>query len=490
MADEIKSGDDSVAEELLTIDEAAAFLDTSKSTLYRLLGQGDVKGTKVGKQWRFRKPDLRVYLERGSVATAIDSSARADLDTAVAGLGATEPFESDEDKIVYIAHSLIKEGITNGCSDIHFEPNQDELVVRCRIDGVLHHTRSFPRSVLDAVITRLKEAAGMNTMEKRVPQDGRIPTLVNGREYDIRVNCVPTYFGESIVMRVLDTSSVLIGLDNLGIGPAALAAIERAAGKPNGIMITTGPTGSGKTTLMYSCLKKISGPEIKLVTVEDPIESILPGVMQVAVNRRAGLTYAIAMRSFLRQDPDVILVGEMRDLETAQVSIEAALTGHHVMTSLHTEDAPGALLRLVDMGIERYLVAATVACVIGTRLARRLCTHCKTVADPDEAKGVLDKVRALSASGGYTIPEKPVLYDAVGCRECRDTGYRGRLGLHEVLTCNPKLVTLLLGCGTLEEMTQLAVASGMRTLLADGVSRAVTGETTIEEVLRATAPAY
>ena len=489
MTDDVKSGDEGPQEELLTIDEAAAFLGTSKSTLYRLMGQGDVKGAKVGKQWRFLKGDLRAYLQRGSVAVAIDGAARADMDILLAEMGATVSFDTDEEKIDHIAGVIIKEAILSGASDIHLEPMQGELWIRYRIDGVLHRIHTIPKPVQEAVITRFKTMAEMEVMEKRLPQDGRIPVKFEDKDYDLRANCVPTFYGESIVVRILDRSSVHLGLSNLGFSPASHAALKRMIEAPNGIVITTGPTGSGKTTLLYSCLRTLANESIKTITIEDPIEYLLPGVMQVAVNKRAGLTFANGLRSFLRQDPDVLMVGENRDLETVQTSIEAALTGHMVLTTLHTDDAPGALLRLADMGIEPYLVAATVIGVVAVRLARRLCPNCKTILDPQETASMLNKVRKLAAAGGYDIPSTPILYEAVGCSECRNTGYRGRIGLQEVLSCNSKFVTQLLDCASLEEMTRLAVSTGMQTLLADGVSKAVAGETTIDEVIRVAAPA-
>jgi excisionase family DNA binding protein len=487
MAYEDKEMEQTQAEELLTIDEAAKFLDTSKSTLYRLLGQGDIKGTKVGKQWRFRKPDLTAYLERKPEDVSIDAPGRVELDMFMASIGYPITADTtDEEKVIHLVHDVIVQAIDAKASDIHVEPMQKGIRVRFRIDGVLHEAFTIPKSIQEFMIARLKVMADLNVMEKRVPQDGRIPVKWNGKDYDLRASSLPTFFGESIVMRILDKTSVLLGIDKVGFGDREVQTIDRWLHK-NGLIIATGPTGSGKTTVLYSMIIRINSMERKILTIEDPVEYVLTGVNQTAVNRRAGMTFAAGLRSFLRQDPDIIMVGEMRDFESAQITIEAALTGHLVMTTLHTEDAPSALLRLVDMGVEKYLVSSTAVGVIAARLCRKLCPACKTVTDPDEAASTLDKIRDLSQSGGFAIPDKAALYEPVGCDECRHRGYRGRVGIHEVLNLEPRLTAQLLQCATTADMTRLAVEHGMRTLFADGMSKAVAGETSVDEVLRATA---
>jgi len=482
-------------EELLTIDEAGKFLDTSKSTIYRLLGQGDLKGTKVGKQWRFRKSDLTAYLERGPEAISMDASARADLDALVASIGDASPGDqsaaeletaSEDVKVIRVAHHIIQEAIRAKASDIHLEPMAAGLRVRFRIDGVLNETMMIPKAVQEALLARLKIMTDLNIMEKRSPQDGRMPVRTDGNDYELRVSCLPTYYGESIVMRILDRTSVMLGVDKLGFSEAEQRTIDHWLHRSNGIIVTTGPTGSGKTTSLYSMLFKLDASRNKILTIEDPVEYLVPDTMQVQVNKRAGMTFAAAARSFLRQDPDVIMVGELRDLETAQITIEASLTGHLVFTTLHTEDAPSALVRLTDMGIEKYLVTATVAGVIATRLCRKLCTSCKTVVDPAEMALTLRRLGHASSTGGFPIPDKAVFFEAAGCDECRQTGYRGRIALHEVLDCDPRLTARLLQCSTTEEMSKLAVDSGMRTLLADGMSKVADGITSVDEVLRST----
>jgi len=333
----------------------------------------------------------------------------------------------------------------------------------------------------------------MNLAEKSLPQDGRIRFRHDGKEYDLRTSVLPTTvtapiaYGESIVMRNMAMTAVRQDLDLLGADGKQMDTVRHWLDRSGGMILATGPTGAGKTTLLYSCLHEIDTMKKKVFTIEEPVEYPIADVVQTQTNRRVGMTFAAALRSVLRHDPDVILCGEMRDLETAEHAIEAALTGHLLLSTLHTEDAPSALLRLVDMGIQRYLVSATVSGVVAQRLVRRLCPHCKTAAASEETAALLEKVRPLAEMGGYRIPDGAALYTAVGCDRCRRAGYQGRIGLFEILSCNPRLVEHLLKCHSNEEMTRLAVSLGMRTLLADGVSKAVEGETTLDEVLRATA---
>jgi len=478
---------DKPSEELLSLDEAVKFLGTSKPTLYRLLGQDEIKGLKVGRQWRFRRADLTAYMERGPVAVA--AAPKEDLDMELsffaAQLSEPEPDQSGdpETKTVRLAHKIIQLAIQSKASDIHLEPNNEDFLLRLRVDGVLQETRRLPSSTRESLTARFKTMAEMDTNEKRLPQDGRIPVRHEDKDFDFRVAVIPSMYGEAVTMRILARQDVLLGLDKLGIAPEDLHQIRGFMQQPNGIVIATGPTGAGKTTLLYSCLQEVVSVEKKTLTVEDPVESVLPYTTQTQVHKKAGLTFATVLRSFLRQDPDVILVSEMRDLETAQIAVEVSLTGHLLLTSLHTGDAPSALLRLLDMGIEPYLASATVAGVVATRLVRRVCDDCKQPVDLS-AEPTLGYIAQLAAEGGYEIPADAVFVRGVGCEQCRGRGYRGRMGLYEVLPMTEALTEAVLRRAPVEELTDIAVERGMRTLLADGVRKAAEGLTTIEEVMR------
>lgn len=502
MTEERKQGSEAKsADELFSFDEAIKFLDTSKSTLYRLLSQDDIKGVKVGKQWRFRKGDLTAYLERGPVAVAVDGAARVDLEAELdffteawltvgqqsePALSPSSEQRTPEAKIVELADRIVFLAIVGSAGDIHLEPSASSLRLRYRIDGVLHDIRRLPMSLHESLLTRFKEMAEMNLSEKRVPQDGRISIQYRGKEYDLRMSVLPTLYGENAVIRILDRTSVLLGLEKLETRPDELDALRTWMHQSRGLILATGPTGAGKTTLLYSCLQEVNTAEKNVLTIEDPIEHRLADITQVQVNKRVGVTFAGVLRSFIRQDPDVILCGEIRDIETVEMMVEASLTGHLVLSVLHTEDTLSALLRLDDMGLARYLVTATLLGVVATRLARKLCAHCKTVSPLEEGRPVSDKLRRLTENGGYRIPQEAVFYSAAGCPRCHGTGYQGRMGLYEILNCTPPLVAQLYQCGSHEERTRLAVLAGVRTLLADGMQKAVEGETSIDEVLRAT----
>ncbi len=329
-----------------------------------------------------------------------------------------------------------------------------------------------------ALISRLKIMADMNIAERRVPQDGRIEIRHAGKEYDLRVSSIPTPFGEKIVMRILDKSSVMIGLEKLGFTDENQLKIEELTSQPNGMFLCTGPTGSGKTTTQYSVINRLNTIGVNIVTVEDPVEYQLNGISQVQVNRKAGLTFATALRAFLRQDPDIIMVGEMRDLETAEIAIESSLTGHLVLSTLHTNDAPSATLRMIDMGVEPYLISATVIGVLAQRLGRRLCANCKESYEVTQ----LDLRRF-----GMTVedPEAIVqLYKAVGCDECRQTGYRGRTGFHELMIMNAEIAEMVVRRAPLQDVKDAAKANGMRELREDGLHKVLLGQTDPQEVMR------
>ncbi|MBI2217629.1 MAG: type II secretion system ATPase GspE [Candidatus Rokubacteria bacterium] len=382
-----------------------------------------------------------------------------------------------EAPVVRLVNLLIESAIAAESSDIHIEPFEDTLRIRYRIDGLLYDQESPPRRLQAAVTSRIKIMAEMNIAERRLPQDGRIRVTVQGRRVDIRVSTVPTVHGESIVMRLLDRSSVFLPLERLGFPPETLRKFESLIKRPHGIVLVTGPTGSGKTTTLYGALDKINSADRKILTVEDPVEYQLKGVNQIAVKPKIGLTFANGLRHIVRQDPDVILVGEIRDLETAEISIQAALTGHLVFSTLHTNDAPAAITRLQDMGVEPYLVASVLEGVLAQRLVRRICAACRVRETPEPAD--------LEALGLDVDPATP-LWRGKGCDECRSTGYRGRTGIYEMFVIGEDVRSLVLRRASSREIRRWAIDNGMTTLRMDGWLKAREGVTTIEEVLRVT----
>lgn len=481
-------------EELFTLAETLKVLGVSKQTLYRLMERGALKGVKVGRQWRFRQADLDAYLNRGPAAQAVTTAPADVIDEELAFIYGqlnqaipALPGELDpaDEKIVLLVGGLFQLALTLGASDIHLEPGRETGVARIRIDGVLHDVRRLPADVFRAMLVRVKIMSDMNLDVTGTPQDGRIHVNVADRKYDIRVSVIPAVFGESAVLRILDQSSVLIGLEKLGFMDDDRERLRRLCHKPNGLLIFTGPTGSGKTTTMYSCLMEMNAETSKILTIEDPVEYLLPGIVQTAVNVRNGYTFVSGLRAFLRQDPDVLMIGEVRDRDTLLISIQAALTGHLVITSLHTQDAADALTRMVDLGAEPFLVASSVAGIMAQRLARKLCQHCKQSAELPKA--VLDDVRAKALAGGYAIPKDAVFYQAVGCEQCGQRGFRGRTGIFEVLEMTPAVREAFLNKAPKEELVAVAVKDGTHTLLADGIRKATEGITTVEEVLRVVA---
>ena len=385
-----------------------------------------------------------------------------------------------EAPIVKLVNSIIAQSVDDGASDIHFEPQAKDLVVRFRIDGVLHEIMTIPRRMQSGVISRLKIMAELDIAERRVPQDGRMGLVVGGKPIDMRVATLPTVYGEKIVMRLLDKSNVMLNLGDLGFSERALKRFQRSFTKPYGAILVTGPTGSGKSTTLYATLNILNSREKNIITVEDPVEYRLSGINQVQVNVKAGLTFAAALRSILRADPDIIMIGEIRDRETAQIAVESALTGHLVLSTLHTNDAPGALSRLTEMGIEPFLTSSAVDCVLAQRLARRLCPHCKEPYQPtremlkknDFPPEVLD------------LPEPPTLYRAKGCPRCNNTGYKGRLGLYEVMVVSEAIRRLTVERKSADEIGRVAQAEGMKNLREDGIDKVLQGLTSIEEIAR------
>lgn len=379
--------------------------------------------------------------------------------------------------VVRYVNDVLEQAVRQRASDIHFEPFERTCRVRCRIDGALREWPPPPPALAGPVASRLKVLANLDIAERRVPQDGRIQLALGGRSVDLRVSTLPTQFGESIVLRVLDSErATSIGLDTLHLPPAALDDLRAAIRRPNGIVIVTGPTGSGKTTTLYACLREINETGAKLLTIEDPVEYELEGVMQVAVNPVAGLDFATALRAFLRQDPDVVMVGEIRDLETAHVAIQAALTGHLVLTTLHTNDAVGAVTRLIDLGVEPYLVAASLELVLAQRLVRRICPDCRQErpADPET-------LARLADSG--PLPAGLRLHGGAGCPSCHGTGYRGRLGLFELLRIDDTMRESIARGAGMDALRERARARGLQTLRANGLAALADRATTADEVL-------
>jgi general secretion pathway protein E len=382
-----------------------------------------------------------------------------------------------EAPVVRLVNLLIEGAIGAEASDIHIEPFEDTLRIRYRIDGILFDQEAPPRRLQAAVTSRVKLMAEMNIAERRLPQDGRIRVTLHGRRVDIRVSTIPTVHGESIVMRLLDRQSVFLELEKLGFGASMLPTFESMIRRPHGIVLVTGPTGSGKTTTLYAALDKINSPDRKIITVEDPVEYQLKGVNQIPVKPKIGLTFATGLRHIVRQDPDVILIGEVRDLETAEIAIQASLTGHLVFSTLHTNDAPGAITRLQDMGVEPYLVSSVLEGVLAQRLVRRICAACRATDSP--AAGDLS---ALGIAGTAGVR----LYRGRGCDECRGTGYRGRTGIYELFPISEDARGLILRRAPTREIRRAALEAGMITLRLDGWAKACEGVTTVEEVLRVT----
>src|SRR5919108_2749900 len=382
-----------------------------------------------------------------------------------------------EAPVVRLVNLLIENAIASEASDIHIEPFEDTLRIRYRIDGILYEQEAPPRRLQAAVTSRIKIMAEMNIAERRLPQDGRIRVTLHGQRVDIRVSTIPTVHGESIVMRLLQRSSLFLPLEKLGFPTDTLRRFESLIKRPHGIMLVTGPTGSGKTTTLYAALDKINAPGVKIITVEDPVEYQLKGVNQIPVRPKIGLSFAQGLRHIVRQDPDVILVGEIRDLETAEVAIQASLTGHLVFSTLHTNDAPGAITRLQDMGVEGYLVASVLEAVLAQRLVRRICPACRVPDAPSRAD--LDAL-------GVVAPDHAQLFRGKGCDDCRGTGYRGRMGIYELFPITEDARSLMLRRATARDIRQHAIAAGMVTLRMDGWRRACEGLTTIEEILRVT----
>ena len=398
--------------------------------------------------------------------------------TKTGGTAALEELASQA-PIVRFVNLILFQAIQDRASDIHFEPFEDEFKIRYRVDGALYEMAPPPKHLALPVISRIKVMSNLNIAERRLPQDGRIQLNIGGKQVDLRVSTLPTQYGESVVLRVLDRTVVNLSLESLGMPKDIFEQTIEVIKVPNGIFIVTGPTGSGKTTTLYSCLKRINTIDMKLLTSEDPVEYDIEGIMQVPINEAIGLTFARALRAFLRQDPDIIMVGEMRDLETAQISIQASLTGHLVFTTLHTNDASGAVTRMIDMGVEPFLISSTLQGVLAQRLVRTSCKKCRIAYEPTEA--VLSEL-ALTKEDTQDRP----FYYGKGCLECNETGYKGRKGLFELLVMSEPIRELINMRAPAGVLRARALELGMRTLRQDGIRSILDGETTVEEVLKYT----
>ena len=425
----------------------------------------------------FDKLDAKNSDKRKRTADDTDSDDNevAELDpSSIAG----DKEAGEEAPIIRIVNTILLYAIKEGASDIHIEPQSKGVRVRYRIDGVLHEQMKIPQYVLNPLISRVKIMSEMNIAERRIPQDGRIKITMQGKEFDMRVNTCPSVFGEKIVMRILDKSSVMLGLDKIGIYEDMQTMLVDIAMQPNGMLIVCGPTGSGKTTTLYSLLNVVSSVEKNVSTVEDPVEYQLPGLTQVQVNRKAGLTFATALRAFLRQDPDVIMVGEIRDLETAEIAVQASLTGHLVLSTIHTNDAPSSATRLGDMGVEPFLISASLSGALAQRLARRICPNCKEEYEPPRETLLRFGFDPLKHPEQKFVPWTWLRY------VCKQTGYKGRTGIYELMQINEELQELIVRRAPVTEVKEAARANGMLTLQEDGFRKCKDGHTTVEEVMR------
>lgn len=408
-----------------------------------------------------------------------DSMATFDMDDDKKASMSVDDDDPDAPAVVKLLNFLLATAIRDQSSDIHLEPFEDKFQVRYRVDGALLAMESPPKELANSLISRIKVLSKLDISETRMPQDGRIELTIEGRSVDLRVSTLPTMFGESCVMRILDRSNVSLDLDNLGMRPEENEMIKALINKPNGVVLVTGPTGSGKTTTLYSCLNYMNKPDIKIITTEDPVEYDLPGVMQCQVNEEVGMTYSGALRSILRQDPDIILVGEIRDKLTANIAVEAALTGHLVLSTLHTNDAPSAVTRLLDVGIESFLIAATLEAIVAQRLVRKVCVTCKEMYDPEP-----EQLMELGLKPDAVVG-KQFAYGR-GCNKCNGTGYKSRMALYEMFRINDEIKQMIMDDAGVAQLREAGRRHGMRTLRESGQLAVYDAATSIEEVMRET----
>jgi len=481
--------------EMLSLEEAAGILGVSRSTMHRWQQQGRIRGVKIGRQWRYRRSELDKLGQAShpsAAAVNVAEVGRAVAQTALGGDAEQVSFERpalgypgtlEEQAIYDLFRKMLAEATASAASDIHIDAARDGSVVRQRIDGVLHEVAHLPRSAHDALVACIKAHADIPVDQRLLPGDGRFEIRIAERDYDVRVATVPAVYGESVALRLLVRAAALVRLDAPhGMYPEDLAKYRRALRQPCGLLIVAGPTGSGKTTIMYAGLMEIASSEIKTMSIEDPVEYSFPHVTQIAVNKKAGLTFEAGMRALLRHDPDVVMIGDIRTLESAEIAAQIAITGHLVLTQLHAETAATAATRLLDMGLEPFMVAQTLIYVSAQRLARKVCPECKQPDEPDLK--LLASLAERARRGGYELPEKPAFLRGAGCDHCRNTGYRGRIGLYEVMEVDSEIQRLIASRATAQEIEAAAVRSGMRTLAADGLRKAAEGITSVAEASR------
>lgn len=472
--------------------QAIERLRTTRTTFYRWLRTGKIKGLKIGRQWRFRPEDIERFVcgqePRIDLPVGADSAIAA-LQSAMNQAGISSALPSHDDPIVRLVDGLVLLAMRSGASDIHVEPMREAGVdagvamVRLRLDGVLHEAMRFDLRLLPAVVERIKRVAACDPMVKTRPQDGRIIMEKDGTPVDLRVTIAPTFHGEAVTIRLLSREAVALTLDQMPYAERDMRVLREAINAPYGMVIMAGPTGSGKTTALYCALTELNRPEMKLITIEDPVEYAFSGIMQMQVNPKEGMTFDAAMRSALRSDPDVIMVGEIQTKGMMHLSLQAALTGHLVLTQMHTNSAADTLMRIRSLNIEDYIIGEAIRLVVAQRLVRRLCPHC---GEPTSHTGVnAEQAVAMAKNGGLNWDELPKQFRrAVGCDKCSHTGYRGRTVLVETMPMTAQIATALRRGAGEEELESIAVGQGMTTLAADGVRRAANGETTLQEVMR------
>jgi len=496
-----KGGKGSTTEGTLSFEEAASALRVSRSTLTRWIGEGRVKGFKMGRRWRFSRAELEKFShmahpsagdvklgELAPVVAALERHRAGAPEVELPAVATGYPATAEEEALVTLLRSMIAPAIAARASDIHLDAYRQDTPVRFRLDGVLHQVAAVPRSAHRAIVACIKYHADMAPDQEQVPQDGRFRVTAGGIEYDLRVATMPSVFGESVVMRLLPRTDELLSLDDprLAMNEADLARYTRALRQPCGLLVVAGPTGSGKTTLLYAGLRCVANPELKILTVEDPVECAFPWVTQTAVNVKAGLTYEAAVRAMMRHDPDVIMVGNLRTPAAAEAAAQAAVTGHLVLSQLHAANAARAVVRLLDLGVEPFVLSESLICVVSLRLARRVCSEC---AQPDHpAFDLLSPLAERARAGGYQLPDDPQFTIGAGCDRCRGTGYHRRMGIYEVMEVNEEIQRLIASRdhASAEQIQQAAVRNGMTTLAADALRKAAEGITSVAEAARVT----